>query len=664
MDDLNNKPLTQIEKLKRTLFFKNKNKNKKKEVINNLKPKKYLVDSDWKKEEVEPVKNQPDDPRLDWQGKGDMKKESKSPKKKMTFFGKLVIFSVLFFIGSFFVALYVFYGGVNIISTENVDISISGPSSIGGGEELSFQITVQNNNSVDLELADLIVEYPNGTLLADDRNTKLTLVRKTLNTVPAGGSSTHIFKSVLFGNEGDLKDIIITIEYRAKGSNAIFFKERKYEVLIDSSPIVFVVDIPEKITAGQEFEMDIEIYSNSNKVIEDFLFEADYPFGFIFKDSNIRPSYRDNIWSFGDISPNSKNILKIQGVLEGQNEEERIFRFYGGSEDKEDDNVIKAKLVSIIEPILIRKSLIGVDLVLNGDYSSEYITSSDKDIRVDVLWSNNLITKLVDAELVVNLKGNTLDKRTISSDEGYYKSLDNSITWNKKSSPQLAVLNPGDSGNLSFSFSIFPLSYISNSGVKNPEIELELVVKANQLSELDSSVEKIETKLVKTIKLNTDLLLTGQTLYSVGSFENTGPIPPKVDNETTYTIVLTATNTSNSISKAKVVATLPAYVKWMDRISPSFENIKFNQVGGEIVWDIGDLPAGAGILTAMKEVSFQVSFLPSLSQVGSEPVLIDNLYIEGVDDFTGKYIKYPIKAITTSFETDPVYGLRDEDVVE
>ena len=334
------------------------------------------------------------------------------------------------------------------------------------------------------------------------------------------------------------------------------------------------------------------------------------------------------------------------------------------SEDKDENNVIKAKLVSVIEPIVIKKSLIGIDLVLNRDYSPEYITSSGENIRADVLWSNNLSTKLTDVELVVNLNGNTLEKGSISADDGYYRSLDNSITWNKKNSPQLAVIDPGDTGNLSFSFSIYPLAYISNSGVKNPEIKLELIAKANQLSELDSSVEKIETKLVKVIKLNTDLLLTGRTLYSIGSFENSGPIPPKVDKETTYTIVLTATNTSNSVSKAKVVATLPAYVKWMNKVSPSYENVKFNPVGGEIVWNIGDLPAGAGMITALKEVSFQVSFLPSLSQVGSEPVLVDNLYIEGIDDFTGKQIKYPIKAITTSFETDPLYRRRDEDVIQ
>ena len=68
MDDINNqKPLTQIEKLKRSLFFKTKQRERKE--IAGLNPKRHLVDSNWKKEKPE-----------------EMKKTKKSQKKKITFF--------------------------------------------------------------------------------------------------------------------------------------------------------------------------------------------------------------------------------------------------------------------------------------------------------------------------------------------------------------------------------------------------------------------------------------------------------------------------------------------------------------------------------------------------------------------------------------------------
>ena len=647
MEDLNkNEPLTQIEKLKKGLFFKVKKKIVKKEP--ELKPKKYDVSGSWVNKE-EMIKKAP----------------TKKKKTKITFFGKLLIFSILFFLMSTVIAFYVFFKGVNVISTENVDISISGPSSAGGGEELSFQITVQNNNSVNLELTDLIIEYPSGTLSADDRGTNLNSVRESLDTIRAGSSTTNIFKSVLFGNEGDTKEILVTIEYRAEDSNAIFFKERKYEVLIDSSPIVFVVDNPDKVMSGQEFEMEIEIISNSNKVVKDFIFEADYPFGFEFKSSNIKATDKDNIWNFGDIEPNSKKSLKIIGVLEGPDKEERVFRFFGGSEDQEESNMIKAKLASYTNSVVIKKSLIGAELVLNGSYAPEFSIASGSRVRADILYSNNLSTKVTDVEVEVSINGLALDKFSISTDKGFYRSSDNIIYWNKKTFSDLALLNPEQNGNLSFSFDAQDLSYISNAAIKNPDINLELVIRANQLSSLDGNeVEKIETKISKKIKVNTDLMLNARALYSVGAFENSGPIPPRVNKETSYTVVLTATNSSNAISKARMMATLPSYVKWSGNISPSNEDISFKQVGGEISWDIGDIDAGAGISTSAKELSFQVILKPSLSQLFEEPILLDNIQIEGVDDFTGSEIIYKLKAIDTRLGTDPIYKSGDGEVIE
>ncbi|MCK5021650.1 MAG: hypothetical protein KAR54_00170, partial [Candidatus Pacebacteria bacterium] len=616
--DKNQNKQTQIEKMKKTLFFDPKKVIKKE--IPKLKERKYKVKTDWTQRQ---------------RSLG----VSKISKKKISFFTKLLIFSIAFFFISFGIAFFVFYGGVNIISTENVDISVTGPSSIGGGEELSFQITVQNNNSVDLELADLIIKYPKGTLSAIDKNTELVQVREALDTISSGSSMTKLFKSTLFGGEGDKKEILITIEYRAKGSNAIFFKERKYEVIIDSSPVVFNVDIPKEVMVGQEFELSIDISSNSNKIVKDFLFVVDYPFGFDFKSSDIKPSYSDNVWDIGDIQPNSTRILKIKGVIEGQDKEERVFKFYGGAKDLKKGNEIKAKLVSIDEPVLIKKTLIGVELVLNGDYALEYTAPSGKSIRVDILWSNNLATKLIDGRVELKLNGIVLDEESISSETGFYSSIDNTITWDKSDNPQLTVLNPGDDGNLSFSFSIHPLSFISNSGIKNPEIDLDLTVIANQLSDINS-VETVETTLSKKIKISTDLLLTGRSLYSIGSFENIGPIPPEIEKETNYTIVWTVVNTSNDISNAKVVASLPSYVKWAGNISPRLENISFNPIGGEITWDVGDIRAGDGVSTIAKEVSFQVTLTPSLSQIGTAPILVDNISLEGVDDFTNKLINY------------------------
>ncbi|MCK4386699.1 MAG: hypothetical protein KAV41_01275 [Candidatus Pacebacteria bacterium] len=635
-----------IERLKKSLY-KRKKQGLRKKIIG-LRSRKFQIGENWEKQPAADKK---------------IEQFKKKPKEKMSFFNKLLVFSVCFFLVSLGVAVYVFYGGVNIISTENVDISINGPSAIGGGEELAFQVTIQNNNSLDLELADLIIEYPKGVLSTDGSFTELTQVRKSLGTIPAGGSVTSLFKSSLFGCDNDQKDIIVTIEYRAQGSNAIFFKERKYEVLIDSAPVGLTVNFPTEVTAGQEFEFSVDIFSNSNNLVKDFLVRADFPFGFDFKGSNLKPIYKDNVWELGDLPPNFRRTLKITGVLEGQDEEERFFRFSGGARDKANENEIRAVLIAAEQSIFIKKALIGLELVLNGDYGPEYITASGKNIRADILWSNNLPVRLIDGKVTVRLNGLVLNQSSVSSPQGFYSSIDNTILWDKKNSPQLELLNPGTSGNFSFSFSPRALSFISNSGLKNPEIAIEVTASGNRLSDNDS-VEKVSAVLVKKVKINSDLLLTARTLYSAGSFENSGPIPPRADKETTYTIIWTVTNTANDISDARVQAFLPSYVRWLGVSNPSSENISFNQVGGEIIWEVGNVQTGKGIATAAKEVSFQVALLPSLSQVGYEPVLADDIYVSGRDNWTGEPLKYAVRPVTTRFSTEPLFNLGDEMVRE
>jgi len=635
------KEQARIDNLKKSLY--EKKKKFKHEYNTELKQQKYNVNDDWGEEDPVLVE------------KHSEKQTMKKPKvKKNMFFRWLLFFSVLFFLTSFGVAFYVFYGGVNIVSTENVDISVVGPSMIGGGEELSFQVTVQNNNSVDLELADLIVDFPKGSLSSDKAFKELTQERKELGVVPAGGSITKIFKAVLFGSEGDKKDLIVTVEYRAKDSNAIFFKDRKYELVIDSSPIGFVIDLPNDVMTGQEFEFSVKIISNSTEIIEGLLFVIDYPFGFEFKGSNLEPFYKNNVWDLGDIQPNSERTLKVKGTLTGQDGEERVFNFSGGVKDEEEEGEIRAVLVSSAESIFLKKTLFGLDLVLDGDYSPEHISLAGADIRGDILWSNNLLTRLSDVKVVVKLDGIVLNKALVSSASGFYKSSDNTITWDKGNSSQLELINPTTRGELSFSFSPYTLATISNLGIKNPEINIDITATGNKLS--DETVEKISTTLSKKIKVRTDLLLTARALYSVGQFNNSGPVPPQVDKETTYTIVLTATNTSSDVEKAKVRASLPSYVRWLGVSSPSFENISFNQVGGEVVWDIGTIEAGKGMSSSAREVSFQVSLLPSLSQLGTEPVLLKGILIEGLDSFTDLLIKYPIKDLSTRISTDPLYS--------
>ena len=77
--------------------------------------------------------------------------------------GKILIwFSIIFFVVAVGIAGFVYYNGYNTISADNVDISITGPTTIDAGRDATMAISIDNKNKIDLQDAYLNIEYPDG----------------------------------------------------------------------------------------------------------------------------------------------------------------------------------------------------------------------------------------------------------------------------------------------------------------------------------------------------------------------------------------------------------------------------------------------------------------------------------------------------------------------
>ena len=194
--------------------------------------------------------------------------------------------------------------------------------------------------------------------------------------------------------------------------------------------------------------------------------------------------------------------------------------------------------------------------------------------------------------------------------------------------------------------------------IKNPQIVLEVRAHAKRTS--DANVpEEVSSFATRKIKIETDLRLSARGLYYSGPFKNKGPLPPRVEQETTYTVVWTARNASNSVSGASVRTTLPVYIKWLGVTSPQGEDISYDTQNSEVVWNIGRMPAGG-----TREAAFQISFLPSLSHVGQYPDLVQENILSGSDDFTKTPVGSKQPAIRTVLRSDPKFVQGEGAVVQ
>ncbi|MFQ5661937.1 MAG: hypothetical protein ACE5F2_01660 [Candidatus Paceibacteria bacterium] len=583
------------------------------------------------------------------------------PKKRRSLLSTLLIASTIFFFVAILFSAYFFFGGSNIVSSQNIDIEVQGPATISGGEELSLQIAVTNKNNVSIKLVDLLVEYPDGTRSAVDISRSLPRHRETLGTLAPGEIMQRTVKAILLGSQNTRQNIKITVEYRIDGSNAIFFTEKIYDVTLISSPLGLSISGLDEATSGQEVDFTVTVVSNSNTIIKDALLSVEYPFGFEFISASPEPSFTDSVWDLGDIQPEGKRTIKLKGVIAGEDNDERVFRFSSGVKSERDEKELGVVFTTSMKSIAIKKPFVGVALALNGDQSSEYVSGIGDEVRADITWTNNMPVRVADGEIEVKLKGEALDRFSISVGKGFYRSSDNTITYSRETNSDLASLEPGESGRVAFSFSSLGLS--SGNTFKNPEIILEISIKGKRVSE-NQVPQEINSSITRTIKLASDLLLTSRALYFSGPFTNTGPIPPEAEKETTYTIIWTITNSSNIVDNTRVVASLPSYVRWAGNVSPSSESVTFNPLGGQITWDAGSIkPKSEVSSSGQKEVAFQIGFLPSISQVGSSPILVSGQMITGFDRFAGAELSATKKALTTKLTTDSSFPSGGGDVV-
>jgi hypothetical protein len=635
--------LNRVEELKNKLFNKNY-KIRLEDRASFSRPKVDEVPDSWKKDEE----------KVDLQEKFFL---------KTSMFKKFFIFSIVFFILAIAFGAYTFFVGGNSVSNNNIDISVLGNAFTAGGEELPLQIEIVNRNNSPLDLVDLVVEYPKSSSsdLSGDDNERL---RSSLGTIPAGGIKNENIKVTLFGEQGSVKPIKISIEYRVEGSNAIFVKEKPYEVTISSAPINLSVDAPIEVSPNQEISLNVKSTLNATKAASKILLRVDYPVGFQFESATPAPSFGNNVWVLGDLAPGSERDVAIVGkMVDVSDGEEKSFHVFSGSQSDSDKSAIGIIFNSLGHIVSIKKPFIEAKLYINGVYQMEYATDSKTPVEGEIRWANNLDTKIDDLSITAKISGNGFDYRTINANGGFYNSANNTITWDKNSKSEFAEVNPGDSNSVTFSVAPLSLFSASNGMLVQPIINIDVSIKGNQVSEGNTLAELNNTES-KVIRIISDLGFASKATYYSGPFTNTGPIPPKVGTPTTYTVTWTLSNTSNNISKAQVRSTLPSWTSFVGTISPPSEDLNYNPSTKEIIWNIGGIPTGTGITSTDREVSFQVSLSPSFSQLNTAPIIINDAVLTGHDDFANIDVTVNKNSLNTQLTNDPGFPGNGTRVVE
>jgi len=563
---------------------------------------------------------------------------NKFKKPPMSPFKKFFLISAIFFIGALGFAVYKFSSNDTSVTSDKINIEVIGNSFTKGGDILPLQIEITNKNSASLELANLIVEYPKGA--EDDTANVVRLPKDSIGTIKAGETVIRNIEVKLYGEEKSIRNIKVSLDYHPQGSNATFTKDKYYPVTISLAPISINIVGPSETTSNQMVSFTIttslntSLSSDSNPILQ-----VTYPNNFVFDSATPSPIFGNSVWDISSVSTAKPITVEIKGRIIGQEGEEQIFHAYAGTSDSMDQSEVSIVYSSILQKILITKPFLDAKILVNGRDEETSIVSGGQNVTAQISWANNLSTRITDGQIIVSLSGNAFDKTTVDSSNGFYDSINNQIIWDKTSVPDFAEINPGQSGTVSFNFK--PLSLVgSSTALRNPQISIKVSIKGRQPL-LGSTYSDVNNFSEKIIKILSDFQIVSSAAYGSGS------IPPKAETETKYVVTWTLSNSANSITGASARSVLPIYVNWVGLYLGAGENVTYNEVTREVIWNIGSVVPNTGI-TTNREISFIISIKPSLAQVGSVPQLMKEVSLSGTDSFTGTAVKTTYSSIMTS----------------
>jgi hypothetical protein len=554
---------------------------------------------------------------------------------------------------------FVFYRGSNLVTGGNLVLEVEGPNAIRSGEELILEVQLENRNSADLVLVDLLVVYPPGTRSAADPTQELTRERFSLGEVRSGESREQIVRAIPFGGTESELPFTFTLEYRLDNSNAIFDKTVIHPIKINAVPLSVKLEAPLTVNDGGGAVLRLELASNATVPLPPLLVVVEYPAGWLFREASPGPAADNRLWRLSALAPGESRVIRVEGTLAGQAEEQKFFRVTAGTvaAGRPDQVAVPYGLAEAL--VTINRPGVGLQLALNGATGGEYVAATRETIRGRVTWVNNLSVPIENAELTLDLVGAAADRTSILVTRGFYQSAAGRIVWSKTGESRLASIPPGATGEVEFSFPVASLT----SGVPqiNPVITFNLNFRGTQ----GGTGAAVTAEAVSTVKVNSALQLAAKALQRSGPFANSGPLPPEVGKQTTYTINWSVINSSNNLNNASVKAVLPPYVTWLGVSAPATEVITFTPYssgGGEIVWQLGQVAAATGLSTAARELSFQLGFLPSSTQVGQIPALVLAPRLSAFDTFTNQTLEVTHREITTFLIADPLFNPGEDEV--
>jgi len=600
-----------------------------------------FVDSEIKEEEIEDSLSE-----IYQDKKGNVVDVSSLDIKKSSFlmrvFGFLVFMAVI--VVSAYVLYYKFYFSIDP-DKKMVELRIEADENVLLGEEYVYEIFYKNISNVALRDANLEIRYPSDFVLIDSSASINIIDGIDLGVLNKNETGRIKIKGKIIAPLDSTNIILATLRYTPANFSSHFSEEFSHITKVSGLGIDFDYDYVNPILALEESKIDIEIKKPENSFINSFRLVVDPIENLEFlpiKDSEKIKMLRDGVYEILGVQDGDILSLNYKFSDKIKDDDALVLHFEQlGVDDAYEEFLRKELELDVIN------SNLDLTLISNGSSVGAGVSFGET-LNYSINYDNKGEAAMSDLVIMLVLESDFLNWDTVIDEyDAYVKR--NTVTWTKKEVPNFVTLDEGESGVIDFSIDVSEFDTV--------DLEKDYEIKAYVQYMVGSSTEEADTSdthksntVISTI--NSDLNLSESLRYfddnnmAVGS----GPLPPRVDEETSFVVYWQIENNLHELESLVVKEKLPAYVEWNEKGKKDTGSLYYDKDSREIVWDIGRLPVDENKIKA----NFSIKIKPEDDDRDRIMVLTSGAEASAVDHKTGVEIKSNTEAKTTKLVDDLV----------
>lgn len=570
-------------------------------------------------------------------------------KKKKGGAGKviLIILGILLGIGAIAAVVYaVLSSSTSSFTGENGVFTVTGPTSAVSGAEVEYTLSLQNNEQVAFQNVVFDVVYP-GDFEVSESSPKASNFNQTsweLGALNPGEKTEVTVTGKLIGAQNEQKELIGRLTYRPENVSSPFTDEQIATTKIAALDTQLSVSGPQSVTAGEAFTFTITPENTIGTDLENLRIKVSYPEGFDFKSGSPRPDFGTDAFDISSLPEGESEEIEIKGVLSGDVNEKKMFTVELGFVNESNEFIPQ-----IQEEYTVEIGEVLAMVITSIDGSQEGAALPGETVEVEVLYRNEGTETFNNARLETKFDTDLFDTDSIEVTDGAFE--DSVVAWNAETSSGFEVVNPGDSGTLSFKAKLSEQILVNNKEDKNLEVSFSTIFSSDGVegdAEKEVSIEGAAAMLRVSSQFTPDIEVRYHDFE--GKKIGSGPLPPVKDKETTYRVYFTLSNTFNDVDDVAIVLQAGENIEFSGTKNTEVGTLTVNSK--KLTWNVGKVPAHTGRFLQNIEAYADITFTPSTSDVGKTPDLFSVISVTGQDAFSSQVLTPEVGDLTTNISND------------